>query len=127
MGSTHETSAEELGITGTIEKSDPSVKSKIRRFVREPTTSKLIGLIEQTEGRLTARFPSAEGHHYINCNQSDELIAVYVGPYGPEHRPKPISEGAIGQLLEHADDVSIHSTEETELGKEPLCSMVKNR
>jgi len=127
MGSTRETPSEELGTTGTIEKSDPSVKRKVRRFVKEPTTSKLIGLIEQTEGRLTARFPSAEGHHYINCNQSDDLIAVYVGPYGPEHRPKPISESAIRQLLEYADDVSIHSTEETELGEEPLSSMVKNR
>ena len=118
MGSTQEPPANKCGTAKTFETLDFSVKQKIRQFEREPTTTKLIDLIKGSDRKLTVRFPSAEGHHYINYNSSGELVAVYVGPYGPENRPKPISEVAIEQLLEHADDVSVHHTEQTNFGKD---------
>jgi len=75
--------------------------------------SNWIRLLQDTEGEISLRFPSAEGAHFVTYIPTQGLVAIYSGPAGPENRPAKISRDALEQLLEQADDVDIVETEET--------------
>jgi len=85
----------------------------------------VLGTLKSAEGSLTLKFPSAEGHHCITYADSEEFAGVYVGPFGPENRPASMSQDAIEQLWNHADDVSVEPTEQTSLADTVVGSLLK--
>ncbi len=87
--------------------------------------SDVIDALKNSEGALTLKFPSAEGHHYITYAESGELVGIYSGPFGPENRPASMSQEAIEQFWKSADNATVEATEQTPLAGSVVGDLLK--
>ncbi|GAB3676764.1 hypothetical protein [Halopiger thermotolerans] len=62
--------------------------------------------VAQRESKII-KVGSRYGNHYIDCRDSDDFLAVFSGPHGPENAPATIDEDNIKRLLTASNEIEI--------------------